>query len=424
MFLKFGSLKFGSSSSATSGSTMTNSPGADARCGREARSAAAGRGGMRRAGWGLAGWGLAGLTAVVFAAAALGEQKVAQIPEVRAVSPRGPLDADEQATIQLFERVASSVVYINTRALVEEQIGFFVRPSVSQGTGSGFVWDEAGHVVTNFHVIESVIDADRSDLQVVFSDGSAVDATVVGFDADQDVAVLKVESTSRMLQPIPLGTSSDLRVGQRVYAIGNPFGLDQTLTTGIISALRRSITSMSGKDIFNVIQTDAAINPGNSGGPLLDSAGRLIGVNTAIRSPSGVSAGIGFAVPVDTINEVVTELINPSMRPDATLGIVRADPRDEKSLGIRRGVLIAQVQEGSGAQLAGLRGTAFRRTRRGTEVRVGDVIVGINDRMVNNFFDLRRALQQFEPGQVVEVSVQRGETVERVNVKLGGRQPE
>jgi S1-C subfamily serine protease len=379
---------------------------------------------MRRAGWGLAGWGLAGLTAVVFAAAALGEQKVAQIPEVRAVSPRGPLDADEQATIQLFERVASSVVYINTRALVEEQIGFFVRPSVSQGTGSGFVWDEAGHVVTNFHVIESVIDADRSDLQVVFSDGSAVDATVVGFDADQDVAVLKVESTSRMLQPIPLGTSSDLRVGQRVYAIGNPFGLDQTLTTGIISALRRSITSMSGKDIFNVIQTDAAINPGNSGGPLLDSAGRLIGVNTAIRSPSGVSAGIGFAVPVDTINEVVTELINPSMRPDATLGIVRADPRDEKSLGIRRGVLIAQVQEGSGAQLAGLRGTAFRRTRRGTEVRVGDVIVGINDRMVNNFFDLRRALQQFEPGQVVEVSVQRGETVERVNVKLGGRQPE
>jgi S1-C subfamily serine protease len=259
---------------------------------------------------------------------------------------------------------------------------------------------------------------------VVFSDGSAVDATVVGFDADQDVAVLKVESTSRMLQPIPLGTSSDLRVGQRVYAIGNPFGLDQTLTTGIISALRRSITSMSGKDIFNVIQTDAAINPGNSGGPLLDSAGRLIGVNTAIRSPSGVSAGIGFAVPVDTINEVVTELINPSMRPDATLGIVRADPRDEKSLGIRRGVLIAQVQEGSGAQLAGLRGTAFRRTRRGTEVRVGDVIVGINDRMVNNFFDLRRALQQFEPGQVVEVSVQRGETVERVNVKLGGRQPE
>jgi S1-C subfamily serine protease len=221
----------------------------------------------------------------------------------RAVAARGDLAEDEKGTISLFKTISPSVAYITTTAVRREL--FSLRPlEVPQGAGSGFVWDENGYIVTNFHVI-----ADAQGARVTLADRSTWPAQLVGVEPDKDVAVLKIDAPKHLLPPIPIGTSNDLQVGQKVFAIGNPFGFDQTLTTGVISGLGREIESMTRRPIQGVIQTDAAINPGNSGGPLLDSAGRLIGVNTAIYSPSGVYAGIGFAIPVDTVNEVVPQLI-------------------------------------------------------------------------------------------------------------------
>ena len=219
------------------------------------------------------------------------------------VTPRGELAADEKSTIALFEKSRDSVVYINTLQLVQD---VWTRDvfAVPRGTGSGFIWDGAGHVVTNFHVIRGA-----SQATVKLVDGRDYQAALVGASPAHDIAVLRIGVGFKRPPPVPVGTSADLKVGQKVYAIGNPFGLDQTLTTGIISALNREIDSVNDRKIRNVIQTDAAINPGNSGGPLLDSAGRLIGINTAIYSPSGASAGIGFAVPVDTGMRVVPQLI-------------------------------------------------------------------------------------------------------------------
>jgi S1-C subfamily serine protease len=226
----------------------------------------------------------------------------ADVP-TRPVTPRGPLAADELANIEVFKRLSPSVVHITTLEVARD---FFSRSvqQVPRGTGTGFVWDSQGHVVTNFHVIQGG-DAAR----VTLADQSTHRATLVGAFPDRDLAVLKINLPRERLHPIPVGTSRDLQVGQKVYAIGNPFGLDQTLTTGIVSALNREIDSVNQRTIRGVIQTDAAINPGNSGGPLLDSAGRLIGVNTAIYSPSGGSAGIGFAIPVDEVNRIVPRLI-------------------------------------------------------------------------------------------------------------------
>jgi S1-C subfamily serine protease len=341
---------------------------------------------------------------------------------LRPVTPRGPLEHDEQETIDLFKQAAPSVVFINVKAVREQRINMFmVRPNVVNGAGSGFVWDEQGHIVTNYHVVAEAERSRESELQVVFSDGQGFDAKVVGTAPDQDLAVIKVDAPPERLRPIAVGESEDLQVGQRVLAIGNPFGLDQTLTTGIISALGRTIESLSGKEIRNVIQTDAAINPGNSGGPLLDSAGRLIGVNTAIRSPSGASAGIGFAVPVDTVNEVVSDLVEPGRTPRATLGIVRAEPWVEQRLQIRRGVLIADVAENSGAAKAGLRPTMIRENRRGRYIELGDVIVGMDGQPVNNFFELRQALRDYKPGDTVRLSIVRNSEEFEVPVQLGGR---
>jgi S1-C subfamily serine protease len=221
----------------------------------------------------------------------------------RRVSPRGDLSADEMNTIELFQKVRGSVVYINTS---EHVFNPWTRNvfTIPKGTGSGFVWDERGNIVTNFHVV-----ADAFEAHVWLNDGRDFNASLVGASPAHDLAVLRV-AVSNSLAPVSIGTSSDLRVGQKVFAIGNPFGLDWTLTTGIISALDRSLPAAGGRSLFeHLIQTDAAINPGNSGGPLLDSAGRLIGVNAAIFSPSGGSAGLGFAVPVDTVNRVVPQLI-------------------------------------------------------------------------------------------------------------------
>ncbi|MBM4297498.1 MAG: trypsin-like serine protease, partial [Deltaproteobacteria bacterium] len=213
----------------------------------------------------------------------------------RAVAPRGELRGDEKSTIALFKQASPAVVNI-TAIGVERDMFTLNLYQIPQGTGSGFVWDTTGNIITNFHVIQN---ADAA--QVTLADQSNWKARVVGVAPDKDLAVLKIDAPANKLQPIPIGTSKDLQVGQSVFAIGNPFGLDQTLTTGIISALNREIESVTRRPIQGVIQSDAAINPGNSGGPLLDSAGRLIGVNTAIYSPSGASAGIGFAIPVDTV---------------------------------------------------------------------------------------------------------------------------
>lgn len=328
----------------------------------------------------------------------------------REVLPRGPLDPDEQAMIRLFETAAPSVVYITTRSVMARPGFRAVDRQLVDGAGSGFIWDKEGHIITNVHVVASAQQA-----QVVLADGSVWDARPVGGAADQDIAVLKIDAPAELLHPIPIGTSADLQVGQRVIAIGNPFGLDQTLTTGVISALGRSITAISGKEIAGVIQTDAAINPGNSGGPLIDSAGRLIGVNTAIKSPSGASAGIGFAVPVDIVNEVVPELIAPPARPRVALGIQRADPALERDLGIRRGVLIDRVVPGLGAEAAGLRETIVENDGRYLLVKPGDIITGVNGASINSFHDLRKTLEEFEPGDTVEL------TVVRTSVRRGLR---
>ena len=219
----------------------------------------------------------------------------------RAVTARGELAQFETLATTLFAQTAPSVVYIFTEGPGWQSLG---GETNTRGAGSGFVWDRAGHVVTNFHVVENA-----SRIRVRLDSGEAVEARLVGGSADHDLAVIRLAVSRSLPPPIVIGTSSDLKVGQAVFAIGNPFGLDRTLTTGVISALGRRLPAGTGRDISDVIQTDAAINPGNSGGPLLDSAGRLIGVNTAILSRSGSFAGIGFAVPVDTVNRVVPELI-------------------------------------------------------------------------------------------------------------------
>ncbi|MBZ0255539.1 trypsin-like peptidase domain-containing protein, partial [bacterium] len=267
--------------------------------------------------------------------------------------PSGNLGADEKNTIDIFSRVSASVCYITNTEL---RRGGFLNLNVFEvpsGSGSGFIWDHDGHVVTNFHVVYRA-----STITVVLSDQSSWRATIIGSDPDYDLAVLKIGAPKDKLQPVLVGESSALQVGQKVLAIGNPFGLDSTLTVGIVSALGRSIRAMSGRTITDVIQTDAAINPGNSGGPLLDSYGRLIGVNTAIMSPSGSSAGIGFAVPVNTVNRVVPQLISKGEVEKPWMGI---DPMPLSLLsqfGLRdlKGVMVRDVVDGSPAEQAGLHG--------------------------------------------------------------------
>ena len=330
-------------------------------------------------------------------------------PEPHAVVARGDLAEDERATIELFESAAPSVVFITS---VVERRDFFSRnvTEIPRGTGSGFVWDVDGHVVTNFHVIQG---SERA--RVTLNDQTTWEARLVGASPEKDLAVLELDLPRNRLTPLALGTSTDLRVGQKVFAIGNPFGLDQTLTTGIISALGREIESVARIAIREVIQTDAAINPGNSGGPLLDSAGRLIGVNTAIYSPSGAYAGIGFAIPADTVAWVVPELIAKGKIVRPTLGIEMVSAQ-----GFRRdleGALVIRVNPGSGADRAGLQ-EAYR--DRSGRVRLGDVIVGIDGVPVRTSDDLLLALERRTAGEVVELTVERDGERRAVEVELGG----
>jgi S1-C subfamily serine protease len=327
----------------------------------------------------------------------------------RTVTPRGDLAADEKSTIELFEKSRDSVVFISTR---QQVMDFWTRNvfSVPRGTGSGFIWDEAGHVVTNYHVIEGA-----SEAQVKLADGRDYRAGLVGASPAHDIAVLRIGVGFKSPPPVPLGTSNDLKVGQKVFAIGNPFGLDWTLTTGIVSALDRSLAEQNGRTIEHLIQTDAAINPGNSGGPLLDSAGRLIGINTAIFSPSGASAGIGFAVPVDAVARVVPQLIRHGKYIRPGLGIAVDEDINRRLAAMLRveGVVILDVTPGSAAAAAGLKGASV--TRDGTVVP-GDIIVAVQGKPVDSVGRLFARLDDFKVGDTVTLTILRQE--KRVDVAV------
>lgn len=371
------------------------------------------------------------------------------------------LEDSEARRIDIFERNAPSVVFIDT--FTEKQDVF--SPNIMEvplGSGSGFVWDKEGHIVTNYHVIRNAKVAQVAILTPTkgnkfpdavlvppnaqeASDDATIDvfsrpsrirgantnpfspdytrtvyqATVVGVDPGKDVAVLKVEAPKEVLYPITVGTSTGLKVGQLALAIGNPFGLDHTLTAGVISGIGREVKSPIGRPITNVIQSDAAINPGNSGGPLLNSSGDLIGMNTAIYSPSGASAGIGFAIPIDTVKFIVNTLIKDGKVVRPILGISFLESKQARALGISRGVLVLDVPQGSAAAKAGLKGT--RRTETGL-VEIGDIIIQVNKTVINTEANLFQALEDLKPGDIVELKVLRieaeNDTLTQKEVKL------
>ncbi len=310
--------------------------------------------------------------------------------------------------IRLFEQAAPSVCFITTTSVTRD---FWTRNimEIPRGTGSGFVWDDEGHIVTNYHVIE---DADKA--QVTLADQSVWDASLVGIAPEKDLAVLRIDAPAGSLIPIPVGASANLRVGQSVYAIGNPFGLDQTLTTGIVSALGREIESRTGTPIRDAIQTDAAINPGNSGGPLLNSSGKLIGVNTAIYSPSGASAGIGFSIPVDVVRWVVPELIEFKRIRRPSLGVELLDQSIARRWGVD-GAVIVKVTPGGPAEKAGFQPTYRDRYGR---ILLGDIIVGINDEKIKSEGDFILALEKYNPGDQVQVHIIREEKERSIKVQL------
>ncbi len=351
-------------------------------------------------------------TALLLAAALAALPASAQKPadaQPRAVSPRGPLGADEQANIDLFKRVSPSVVNITTLETQRDMFSMNVM-QVPRGTGTGFVWDAQGHIVTNFHVIQG-----GSGARVTLADQTSFNAKLVGAFPDRDLAVLKIDAPQNKLPPIAVGTSRELQVGQRVYAIGNPFGLDQTLTLGVVSALNREIESFNGRTIRGVVQTDAAINPGNSGGPLLDSAGRLIGVNTQIASPSGASAGIGFAIPVDEVNRIVPRLVRDGRFVRPALGVTAGAPDLARALKLPKGVPLVQLLPNGPAAKAGLQ--VFRRDRGGDIVQ-GDVITAVNDEAVADLDEMLSQLERRAPGESVTLTLWRGGQTRKVAVVL------
>jgi 2-alkenal reductase len=324
----------------------------------------------------------------------------------RAIVPRGALADFEQTTVRIFEETAPSVVAINV--VVRDGGGRLV--DTGSG-GSGFVWDQDGHVVTNYHVVEGAARSGGA-LLIQMNDRKRYGAKLIGVSPPHDLAVLRLENPPRsLLKELPLGRSYDLRVGQSVFAIGSPFGFEQTLTTGVVSALGRRITSPTGIEIRDVIQTDAAINPGNSGGPLLDSAGRLIGVNTAIEAPARQSSGIGFAVPVDTVNTVVPAIIQgvPPAELKPQLGVLLEDARLTMRAG---GPVVREVLSGTPAARAGLKGTVER------EEGWGDQIIAIDDEPVRTIEDLQNAIKSREFGDVIDLVYRRDGEDHRVRIKL------
>ena len=306
------------------------------------------------------------------------------------------LSPEERRTIDIFRRARPSVVFITSVALRRDLFTLDVQ-QIPSGTGSGFVWDREGHVVTNFHVIQQ-----GDAFSVTLADQSEWEARVIGAAPEKDLAVLKIRAPRERLTPLTPGTSRTLLVGQHVYAVGNPFGLDHSLTTGVVSAPGRELRSPSGRRIRDVIQTDAAINPGNSGGPLLDSGGRLIGVSTAIFSPTGASAGIGFAVPVDAVTRLVPQLIARGRAIQAGIGATFIPERFNTAIGVKDGVAIADVQPDGPAARAGL--TAAQRTR-SRRVVLGDRIVAVDGKPVRSEDDLRDAFETAGVGTTVTLTV-------------------
>jgi 2-alkenal reductase len=321
--------------------------------------------------------------------------------EPRPIALRGDLAPTEMTAVDIFALASPSVVHVYAQSAPRD---YWHRRGATQ-SGSGFVWDQAGHIVTNNHVV-----ANARSVSVRLADGQVLPARVVGRAPNYDIAVLRLTRGAQPA-PLPIGSSSDLRVGQQSYAIGNPFGLDQTLTTGVISALQRTLPVAAGREIADVIQTDAAINPGNSGGPLLDSAGRVIGVNTAIFSPSGAFAGIGFAVPIDTVNRIAPRLIRDGDLPTPGLGIMVGEEAIAAQLGIE-GIVILRVLPGSPAAEAGLAGVDL------VAGSIGDVIISVEGRPVRRMADLARALEDHGIGDRVELEVQRGSQVRTVEIEV------
>ncbi|MBI1251416.1 MAG: trypsin-like serine protease [Alphaproteobacteria bacterium] len=318
---------------------------------------------------------------------------------LRQAAVRGAFSASEQSTIRIFEAAAPSVVQV-------VQVAQSLAGIEAVGSGSGFVWDSSGHIVTNAHVV-----GDANIVLVRLVSGETLRANVVGRAPNYDIAVIRLDGARTLPPPAAIGASTTLQVGQATFAIGNPFGLDHTLTTGVISALERRLPTSSGREIANVIQTDAAINPGNSGGPLLDSAGRVIGVNSAIFSPSGAYAGIGFAIPIDTVNRVATELIRSGRVPTPGIGIIAADESVSARLGLE-GIIIYGVQPGSAAARSGLRGTDVRRGV------LGDVITQVNGQPVRRLADFTNALETAGIGQTVALSVLRNNRPTELRVRV------
>ncbi len=348
----------------------------------------------------------------------------ARAAEPRTITSRPALPAAEQQTIDLFKQASPSVVYITS---LQRRGNPFTRDvvEVPAGTGSGFIWDTEGHIVTNFHVV-----ANYSGYTVTLADQTTYKAEVVGIAPNNDLAVLKINAPKEKLAPLALGTSSDLQVGQNVMAIGNPLGFDFTLTTGVVSALGRTITSPANIPIDDVIQTDAAINPGNSGGPLLDSAGRLIGVNTQIASRSGTSSGIGFAVPVDTVNRAVPQMIanfkpgiagqpgRPGQPTRAVLGVRLASPQFNATVNERikqKGVVVVAADPGTGAEQAGLKG--IMESEDG-QITIGDIITEIEGRKIEGPNDLIGVMFRYDPGQMVNVKVWNNGKERELKIKL------
>jgi 2-alkenal reductase len=325
----------------------------------------------------------------------------------RPIEPRGDLSSLERTTVELFERASPAVVQVVAPREGGAALGDPDRelaPGV--GTGTGFLWDNAGNIVTNAHVVNGAM-----RVAVRTASGSVLSGEVVGVASNYDIAVVRLNRPGSLPTPLSVGRSADLKVGQSVFAIGNPFGLDQSLTTGVVSALKRRMPTAAGREIADVIQTDTAINPGNSGGPLLDSAGRLIGVNTAIISPSGTNAGIGFAIPIDTVNRVVPELIRTGRVPTPGIGIVAASEGLAAQTG-RQGIVIIRTIPGSPADRAGLQGVD---PAAGT---LGDVIVTVEDTPVRRLSDLTDILERTRLPGKLQLTIERGGSQRTISVEV------
>jgi 2-alkenal reductase len=324
----------------------------------------------------------------------------------RIVDQRGPLSDAERANIELFERVSPPVSQVAARCAARSPVADEESGGAGAASGTGFIWDNDGHVVTNNHVVQN-----GSEVAIRFASGEVAQAEIIGVAPNYDLAVLRIRSARKLPPPVALGSSTELKVGQSAFAIGNPFGLDQSLTSGIISALKRRLPTSSGREISNVIQTDTAINPGNSGGPLLDSAGRLIGVNTAIISPSGSSAGIGFAIPADIVNRVVPELIKSGRVPTPGIGIVAASEAVSTRLGVE-GVIVVRTAPGSPAERAGIRGVDLG------SGALGDVIVQADGKPVHRLSDLTDQIEQIGAGKSIRISLKRGSQTRDINIDI------